>query len=737
MALHWSLNRFTLELLLSQNTLKEIEHDQLKYIKESRSTMSQPNFGNQSSRRDVLKTVGASALTMPILGTLFSESLLAAEDTLPQANHAPRMMQEYFVGQVRRAARRSRLMKRNLKTKADAETYVALCQKHARECFGPQPAKTPLNAKITGVLDRDGYTVEKIIFESRPNFPVTANLYLPKGITKPVPGVVGTCGHSTNGKAAEAYQSFSQGLARQGYACLIYDPIGQGERTQYLDEHLKRRHGGTVSEHIRAGNQQFLIGEFVGMWRAWDGIRALDYLRTRKEVDPNQIGVTGNSGGGTMTTWLLGVEQRWSMGAPSCFVTTFQHNMENEVPADTEQCPPKALALGMDHEDFLAAQAPDPIIILAKEKDFFDVRGSEEAYKRLRKLYKLLGHEENIKQFAGPTGHGYSVENREAMYQFFNNVTKISDAKSEPALTMEKDEDLWCTPKGEVGPMEGTKTVFSFTKETSIAMRENRVGLKGAELKAAVMQLLKIPFDISKRPTPHYRILRPHTYSRRKYPMKSIHAYAVETEPGVQAFTYLLTKDTAHHRPKGLGKQATLYVSHRSSDAELRNEPLISELVKANPERQFFTCDVRGVGESRPNTCGKNTFDSNYGSDYFYAIHSIMLDRPYLGQKTFDVLRVLSFLKSNGYEEVHLVGKGWGALAATFAGLLSDLVKQVTLKHPLTSYSDVAEEEDYEWPLATLVPDILKYFDLPDCYAALKAKNLKMIEPWGAMGEKA
>ena len=117
--------------------------------------------------------------------------------------------------------------------------------------------------------------------------------------------------------------------------------------------------GGTgTREHLYAGNQQSLVGEFVGTWRAWDGIRALDYLLTREEVDRRHLGVTGNSGGGTMTTWLCGVEQRWTMAAPSCFVTSFRRNLENELPADTEQCPPRALALGLDHEDFLAAMAP-------------------------------------------------------------------------------------------------------------------------------------------------------------------------------------------------------------------------------------------------------------------------------------------------------------------------------------------------------------------------------------------
>ena len=246
-----------------------------------------------------------------------------------------------------------------MKTKADAEAYVAEVQAKIRESFGPFPEKTPLNAKITGVLKRDGYRIEKVIFESRPQFFVTANLYVPEGGKSKMPAVVGSCGHSYNGKGEDAYQSFSQGLARQGYVVLIYDPIGQGERIQYPDDKLKSRIGVGVQEHLLAGNQQFLVGQFLGAWRAWDGIRALDYLLSRDEVDPQHLGITGNSGGGTMTTWLCGVEQRWTMAAPSCFVTTFRRNLENELPADTEQCPPRKCwrARPGSSRDFLAATA--------------------------------------------------------------------------------------------------------------------------------------------------------------------------------------------------------------------------------------------------------------------------------------------------------------------------------------------------------------------------------------------
>src|SRR3954471_2338845 len=310
----------------------------------------------------------------------WAQEAKTARGELAPLNRFSRMVQEWFVDQVRAAEEKIKQRLAGLKTKEDAEAYVRSVQERVRQSFGPEPERTPLNPRVTGTVERDAYRIEKVIFESRPNFPVTANLYIPKGHKPPLPGVVGTCGHSNNGKAADTYQSFAQSLARLGYVVLIFDPIGQGERLQYGHVEKGHRPRVGVGEHLHAGNQQFLVGEFLGSWRAWDGIRALDYLLSRPEVDPKRVGVTGNSGGGTMTTWLCGLDARWTMAAPGCFITTFRRNLENELPADTEQCPPAALARGLDHSDFLAAMAPRPVIILAKEQDYFDVRGAREAY---------------------------------------------------------------------------------------------------------------------------------------------------------------------------------------------------------------------------------------------------------------------------------------------------------------------------------------------------------------------
>ena len=657
--------------------------------------------------------VGASASTALTFGAP-AASLRGAERPESLARqHFPRMLQEWYVRRVRAKLAVTRRRRRQLSTSSQAEGYVREVREKIQTCFGPFPEKTPLNARVTRRIEREAYTIENILFESRPGFLVTANLYLPR-TDRPAPGVVGTCGHSFNGKMAEAYQGFAQGLARQGYVVLLYDPIGQGERIQYLDDGLRPEVGGGVRDHLLAGNQQYLVGEFLGSWRAWDGIRALDYLLTRPEVDKRHLGVTGNSGGGTMTTWLCGVESRWTMAAPSCFVTSFLNNLENELPADTEQCPPRALELGLDHLDFLAAMAPKPVIILAKERDFFDVRGTEYAYQELKRIYRLLGAEDRIGMFVGPTYHGYSKENREAMYGWFHRWTGIAKDSREPELTLESEETLRCTPKGQVATL-GSKTVFDFTREKALALKKGRKKVETPEqCRAAlrrVLHLKEVPND-----GPAYRILRPFGYSK---PRAHVTPYAVETEPDIFALVYRLGKERLYSRPHGRGKPATLYVADQSADWELRQGTLREHLVEAM-EDGAYACDLRGVGESRPNTCGgTQTFYAPYGNDYFYAAHALMLGNCVMAQRTYDLRRVCQFLRRCGHSEIHLVARGWATIPAAFAGLLEEAITKVALIDRLESFEKIATSRRYDWPLSTFVPRILATLDMPDVYEAL------------------
>jgi hypothetical protein len=197
-----------------------------------------------------------------------------------------------------------------------------------------------------------------------------------------------------------------------------------------------------------------------------------------------------------------------------------------------------------------------------------------------------------------------------------------------------------------------------------------------------------------------------------------------------------LAEDPSYARSASRRKRAWLYASHRAADDELRREPLLAELIGAEPKAAIFACDARGIGESQPNTTGGVVL-APYGSDYFYAPPSLMLDYPSAGQRTPNVRRVIDWLKANGHVDVHLAAEGRGPLPATFAPVLADSVTRVTLRHALTSYRAIADPKSYVCPLAAMLPGVLKTFDIPDGYRTLAGKPLRKIEPSDQVGGAA
>lgn len=636
------------------------------------------------------------------------------------------MLQFYYVDRLRKITAKRKEDRKNIRTRQDAEELVAIVKKKIKQIFEPFPKRTPLNPKITGILERRTYQIEKIIFESRPNFLVTGNLYIPKNISTKMPAVLGLCGHARDGKAAIPYQSFCQGLALKGYVVFIIDPISQGERLQFLPEKDDPEcPKGDVLEHNVIGSQLHLIGEFFGTWRAWDAIRALDYLFTRPEVDRTRVGVTGNSGGGTLSTYVNALEDRITMAAPGCFITTYLRNMENELPADSEQIPPHVLALELDMADFLIARAPRPAIILTQKEDFFDVRGAREAYEDVRRIYRLLGKEKNIQLYIGPQTHGYSIENREAMYGFFNCHAKVKAQKKEPPLQIEKESELFCASQGQVH-FPSSRRVLDHIRDCVCELQKNKKQFSQKSLKQIVSRCLGIR-EVKK--LPQYRKLKMNWDGNRKVVQNR---FGVETESGIVCTLFMEQPFTnVFHFEIPEGEKACLYIPHLSSSEEMA----FAGQQSFAKGRTVFALDPRGIGESRPLSCSRDDFFHSYDSDYFYASHGIMLDEFYISQKVHDVLSVLALLKNNGYKDIHLAGKGLGSLVAAFTGVVSANVNRITLINPLLSYAECIKTAINKWPLSHLVPGILLHLDLPDIYRFLETKKLCLINPWTSRRE--
>ena len=636
------------------------------------------------------------------------------------------MVHEYHVAQLRDIYRGRREKLAVIRTRKQAQHYCAQVKRQIRRCFGPWPRRTALNAQITGRLDAHGYGIEKVIFESRPNHHVTANLYRPDG-NGPFPAVLGALGHALSGKAEPAYQFFAHNLVRQGYIVLLYDPIGQGERCQYAAHHSPFGRWGSVNEHIQAGNQQFLLGQFFGSWRAWDGIRALDYLLSRPEVDPNRVGVTGNSGGGTLTSYLNALDDRFTMAAPSCYVTSFLNNLENELPTDSEQCPPGFLSAGLDMADFFIAQAPRPVLLMGQAEDFFDPRGLEEAYEQVRRIYRMLGAEDSVQMFVGPDNHGYHKANRLAMIRFFNQQIGKKPLQRETLPKVRTPEQLAAATGGQVVRLTNERCIHQFNAERAEQLEQKRTTPSRKQLPTILRRVLQLP---RRTETPHYRVLRGVADNPVIRPFSHVWRWAVESEPGIQAMLSLWHSPAAsRQKPTCFAlpslREATIYVPHLDAVADMTTGQL-----PVNRADQVFTIEPRGIGQMRALTCNDPAFNRSYGVEYLYGALGLMLDQSYLGRRVHDILATLDLLEHIGTRRIHLVGRGCGAVLGTYVACLHPLVKQVTLCQPLTSYHALTQSPIFGLPASMMPYAGLKYFDLPDCYSALKSKKLRMFDSW-------
>lgn len=629
------------------------------------------------------------------------------------------MMVNYYVNILREIRTERKRKLESIKSRKDAERYQEYVLSVIKKAFPLPEVKTPLNSKITGTLEKDGYRIEKVIFESRPGFFVTANLYIPDKLKKKAAGVLVPCGHSTvESKAYPLYQEVCIRLVKSGFVVLIYDPINQGERDQYYsvaDEKDQIRTNCCYA-HNMMGKQLSLFGDFFGSWRVWDGIRALDYLLSRDEVDKEKVGITGNSGGGTLTTWLWALDERLKMAAPSCFVTTFLSNIENELPSDNEQCPPGVIGAGLEQADFFIARAPEPVLLLGQKYDFFDIRGLKETYSDIRNFYRIYKAEGNVKMFIGNNVHGYFPDDQKEMVKFFCRYTGMKPWKGEASSFVEKIENLWATKNGQVIP-EGSKPVYEIIADISKALTENRKKISDEKIISTLKKILNINTN---KKVPYYRVLRPLW-------AENIARYAVETERDILAILYKKSTTMDYVYVLEVEKDIHFYIPHISALEDMEKEPLITSI-----DGPLYSVDVRGMGVSMPDT--PDDFAHPYGYDYMFNSYGLMLGRSYLGQRVYDVFSVLNLLKEKGAKNIYLYGRGQGSIIALFTAVLYPSgIKKLVLKNYPESFYEWTQVPFVLWPDANFPRGILKYMDIHNLLEFLKKKGIdvELMEPWG------
>ena len=351
-----------------------------------------------------------------------------------------------------------------IQTREQAERRKEFVRAKVLELIGGLPDyRGPLNAVITGKIERPGYVIENVVFESLPHLYVTGNLYRPDGGGR-YPGVLLPLGHWEYGKPA--VQRIAANLALKGFLVFTYDPIGQGERLQAYDARLEGSlAGGATEQHILAGATSVLIGESFARYRIWDAKRALDYLLSRPEVDAERIGCTGCSGGGTLATYISALDPRIKVAAPTCYMNSFRILFRGPV-GDSEQSPPRFIASGLDQTDYVEVFAPKPWLIGSTEEDFFTPAGAKLVYEEAQRWYRLYGAEDRIKWVVGPGGHGTPLKVREAIYDWMIRWLKNGEGSAaEQEVELLPEFKLWAAKSGQVAELAGSRDIGDVIRE--------------------------------------------------------------------------------------------------------------------------------------------------------------------------------------------------------------------------------------------------------------------------------
>lgn len=641
-------------------------------------------------------------------------SLLAVNDALQaqseyrvlpsdfNSDKTQQMMRAYLREQVHEALdRRLKELQAALASREQIIEYQQQRREFLRWTLGEMPPRSPLNAQVTGTIEEDGFTIEKVLYESQPGFHVSANLYRPDG-PGPFPAVLHPCGHSENGKAAGVYQKANRLLARNGFIVLCFDPIGQGERKQIFTADGKPAHRAS-SEHQQLGVAPILLGRSLATYMVWDGVRGIDYLCSRPDVDAKRIGCTGNSGGGNLTSYLMAYDERIAAAAPGCFMTTHRRKNESPGPGDAEQNLYAQIRDGFDHPDFIIARAPKPTLILAATYDFVPIEGTWEAFRQAKRIYTKLGHPERVELIEARAKHGYSRRLREGAVRFFarwlqGRRIEVLESEEED-VPVRSAAELKATPEGQVRKLKGERSILEL-----YAAYERKLASQRPKLTRDIVRKVTGIRPLDQLPQPKVEAGKAgegrsgtgdndHGKSRPNAATIQPRQLVFHPEPGIVL--------PALHWPQGDAEPVMIAPSDGINSAVAEAERLNA---KGHP---VLIVEVRDTGETQTRNW------RFVGADYYIA-H--MLGRCWLGMRTEDLLVSARWLKEQQEADaVRLVAYGEiGPPARHAAALEPKLITALRVSDGLTSWRELTKSTTAHQHLHNAVQNALTHYDLPD-----------------------
>lgn len=609
----------------------------------------------------------------------------------------------------------------SLQTGRQVEERCARMRERLIDSFGGlPPGDTPLQPQVTEIIPCDGFRIEKVIFQSRPHTYVTSTLYVPDGIDSPRGAVLFLCGHHDTAKHTFEYQTVCQYLVRSGLVVFAVDPVGQGERFSYYEPSLgKAVVDCGVLEHDHAGTQSWLLGDSIARYFVHDAMRAVDYLCTRAEVDPGNIGVTGNSGGGTQTSLMMVCDPRIAAAAPATFIMNRQTYLWSGQPQDAEQIWPGMSAAGFDHEDILLAMAPRPVLVLAAAYDFFPIEGTRRTVERTRRFWDMYGRTDDLELFEEPEIHKYSVNMAQKAAQFFAKHLlsgreaasgKLADRVGDGDIRPLEHSRMWCTRTGQVrGDFAGSRGVYEENLDRLSALETDRVRLPELERKERALLWLRSRVFASRRPCG----LNPRFVSLG-------HMDDIDVQSAVWwSQEHVMNHGLIFRHFAFRDDRVPLAIAVWESGTR-RLQPHLSWIRETCAKGgAVLALDVTGVGAVSPNAVNARDVNDTLGTLYKFATDLFWLDDSLAAVRIFDVLRSLdlaAMLPGVDPKGLSLYADGRYSLYAQFAALLDARVGRVETSGGTESAAALVRSRYYDkYDIAALIlPGMLKYLDVSD-----------------------
>ncbi len=652
----------------------------------------------------------------------------------------PDMLLAYLAGKLNALSARWDREREVIRTAAALEQRNRFVRAKFAEMLHGYPEKTPLRPVVVKAAQRDGYRVENVMFESRPNFFVTGNLYLPASGKGPFPAIISPCGHYPLARMQPDYQFVYLNLVKAGFVVLAYDPIGQGERRHYWNPETGETEAslGPVYEHSMPGQLLLLLGENLTAYMVWDGVRAIDYLLTRPEVDKDRIGCAGHSGGGTLTMFISALDERVRSAVVNEGGTSHRWPVSLEPgapigPSDVEQnLFPSALD-GIDRCDLHVAIAPRPLLALIEE---FTPRFNLAA-EHIRERYRQLGAPEKFATEEATDPHAYTLKLRQATTRWFCRWFYDREGPpEEPEFEAEPARNLYCTPNGSLRYARRGETIFSLIlKKQAPLPPPGEAPSTRAEWEAWRRGFLTVVADAIRYKPVTAPLAARHlvTTARKGYRVEKIEFLS---EPGIYVPTWVFVPGN-----RNADARAILYVTD-AGVAEEGADGMEFGILEQLARKGYLVVAVepRGTGLTTPQhfkePAASREFRQLFDTETAAAYMAWFMDESLLGMRVLDVLRSVDYALGRGDVDkrgLRATGVGRGATWLLFATALDARIQALVCDRGLLSYKNLIQADRYRYGADVLVPGVLRRFDLPQVAAALADRSLTLLSPLDAM----